>query len=49
MTTAITPNALQHQNLPPKASRFVDVESLPWTKTAYPGVEARTLLLDRSS
>ena len=49
MTTAVTPNAKQHDQLPPLASRFVDVASLPWTKTAYPGVEAKTLLLDRSS
>ena len=49
MTTAITPNAKQHDQLPPLASRFVDVASLPWTKTAYPGIEAKTLLLERSS
>ena len=49
MTTAVTPNAKQHDQLPPLASRFVDVASLPWTKTAYPGIEAKTLLLERSS
>ena len=49
MTGAVTPNAKQHDQLPPLASRFVDVASLPWTKTAYPGIEAKTLLLDRSS
>ena len=49
MTSAVTPNAKQHDQLPPLASRFVDVASLPWTKTAYPGIEAKTLLLDRSS
>src|SRR6185436_5896866 len=49
MTTAVTPNAKQHDQLPPLASRFVDVAALPWTKTAYPGIEAKTLLLDRSS
>ncbi len=48
MTTAITPNA-KHDQLPPLASRFVDVAALPWTKTAYPGIEAKTLLLDRHS
>ena len=31
-----------HQNLPPMASRFVDVAQLPWTKTAYPGIEGKT-------
>ena len=49
MTTAKTPHASQHENLPPMASRFVDVASLPWTKTAYPGVEAKTLLVDKAS
>ncbi len=49
MTTAITPNAKQHGQLPPLASRFVETAALPWTKTAYPGIEAKTLLLERSS
>ncbi len=49
MTTAQTPHASQHQNLPPMASRFVDVAALPWTKTAYPGIEAKTLLVDKAS
>jgi anti-sigma factor ChrR (cupin superfamily) len=49
MTKAVTPNAKQHDQLPPLASRFVDVAALPWTKTAYPGIEAKTLLLDKSS
>ncbi len=48
MTSAVTPNASKHDQLPPLASRFVDVAALPWTKTAYPGIEAKTLLLDRN-
>ncbi len=36
-------------NLPPLSSRFVDVERLPWEKTRYPGVETKTLLVDRKS
>jgi anti-sigma factor ChrR (cupin superfamily) len=28
------------------ASRFVDVESMPWEKTKYEGIEQKTLLLD---
>jgi len=36
-------------NLPPLASRFVDVEKLPWEKTRYPGVETKTLLADRKT
>ena len=46
---AITPNAAEHAKLPPMASRFVDVAALPWQKTIYPGVEAKTLLLERDS
>ena len=48
MTSAVTPNA-KHDQLPPLASRFVETAALPWTRTAYPGIEAKTLLLDRSS
>ena len=36
-------------NLPPLASRFVDVERLPWEKTRYPGVETKTLLVDKKT
>jgi hypothetical protein len=46
---AVTPNVTQHAHLPPMASRFVDVAALPWQKTIYPGVEAKTLLIERSS
>lgn len=49
VTSAVTPNARGHDRLPPLASRFVDVVALPWTRTAYPGIEAKTLLLDRST
>jgi anti-sigma factor ChrR (cupin superfamily) len=49
MTTAITPKAQNHVNLAPLASRFVDVEALPWEKTAYPGVECKTLIVDRNT
>lgn len=49
MTTAQTPHVPAHQNLPPKASRFVDVSELPWSKTAYPGIEGKTLLVDKPS
>jgi anti-sigma factor ChrR (cupin superfamily) len=49
MTTAITPKAPNHANLGPLASRFVDVEALPWEQTVYSGVEYKTLIVDRSS
>jgi anti-sigma factor ChrR (cupin superfamily) len=43
---------MSHPNpcvLPPLASRFVDVARLPWEKTSYPGIESKTLLVDRST
>jgi anti-sigma factor ChrR (cupin superfamily) len=47
---AITPKATHHANLPPLASRFVNVPELPWeASTLYPGIETKTLLVDRSS
>jgi anti-sigma factor ChrR (cupin superfamily) len=36
-------------NLPPLASRFVDVAALPWEKTRFPGIEQKTLLMDKAS
>src|SRR5207244_4148419 len=38
--------APQPMNRAELASRFVDVENLPWEKTRYPGVEQKTLLID---
>ena len=36
-------------NLPPLASRFVDVPSVPWEKTRFPGIEQKTLLVDQQT
>ena len=47
--SALTPNAKNHTQLPPLASRFVAVAALPWEKTRFPGVEAKTLLADRQT
>jgi anti-sigma factor ChrR (cupin superfamily) len=33
----------------PLASRFVDVQTLPWEKTRHCGVETKTLLVDRKT
>ena len=46
---AITPNARNHDNLDPLFSRFVRVSELPWETTKFPGVEIKTLLLDKST
>jgi anti-sigma factor ChrR (cupin superfamily) len=47
--SGVTPNAKSHASLPPLASRFVDVDALPWEKTSFPGVEGKTLVVDRES
>ena len=47
--SAITPKATHHANLPPLASRFVDVAALPWERGVHPGIETKTLLVDRAS
>lgn len=49
MTTAITPNVPAHAALGPLASRFVDVDALPWLPTRFPGIEIKTLLIDRAN
>ena len=47
--SAITPKATHHANLPPLASRFVGVAALPWERGVHPGIETKTLLVDRAS
>lgn len=49
MTVPVTPNARNHDGLGPLASRFVEVEDLPWEATSFPGIEARTLLFERET
>jgi anti-sigma factor ChrR (cupin superfamily) len=46
---ATTPHATNHADLGSVASRYVDVESLPWAPTKYPGVEVKVLLEDRET
>lgn len=47
--SALTPNAGNHEGLGPMDSRFVDVPGLPWEDTKFPGVKAKTLLVDGRS
>src|SRR5258708_27477345 len=47
--SAITPQAAGHSQLPPMASRFVEVAKLPWTRTPHPGVETKPLLVERET
>src|SRR5487761_1462742 len=41
---AITPYADDLNVLPPLASRYVDVEALPWKPTGYEGIDMKILL-----
>ena len=45
----ITPKARNHEGLDAQASRFVDVAGLPWEQTRFPGVESKTLFIDKQS
>ena len=47
--SAATPNARNHDQLPPQASRFVRVPELPWEKTRFAGVEQKILLIERET
>ena len=47
MSSGVTPNAKNHAGLGPLASRFVRTEELPWEKTRFRGVDAKTLFLDK--
>lgn len=47
--TAVTPNANNHAGLGKLKSRHVNVDALPWEQTKFPGVEAKTLLIDKDT
>jgi len=47
--TGITPKAANHAALPPLASRFVEVASLPWEPTRFAGVDTKMLLMEPES
>ena len=47
--TAATPHAADHRSLPDLASRYVDVASLPWMPSKYPGLQIKVLMEDRES
>jgi anti-sigma factor ChrR (cupin superfamily) len=48
-TNAVTPDADAHDKLSPMASRFVQVEALPWQQSRYAGIETKTLIADGTS
>ncbi len=47
--TATTPFMAGEERLGPLASRYVDVNSLPWKPTPCPGIEMKILLEDKDS
>ncbi len=49
MMSTTTPDAANHKGLAELASRYVDVESLPWKKTRFDGVETKILMEDKDS
>jgi anti-sigma factor ChrR (cupin superfamily) len=47
--SAVTPKATNHTQHPPLASRFVEVAALPWENSSHPGVQTKTLVLERAT
>jgi anti-sigma factor ChrR (cupin superfamily) len=45
----ITPGAANHAGLGPLASRYVAVDTLPWTPTRFKGIELKILMEDKQS
>jgi anti-sigma factor ChrR (cupin superfamily) len=45
----VTPNLEGQENLEPLASRYVDVESLPWTPTETEGIDMKVLMKDEAN
>lgn len=46
--TVETPHA-KHDGLGTMASRYVDIDALPWEKTRFPGVEMKILMQDKET
>lgn len=49
MSPAITPHAQDINELPAKASRYVDVEALPWQPTGFEGIDMKVLLQEEET
>lgn len=47
--TATTPHLANEAMLGPLASRYVDVDGLPWKPTPCPGIEMKVLLEDKDT
>jgi len=46
---AVTPFLKNQESLAPLASRYVDVDRLPWKPTPCPGIEMKVLLEDKDT
>ncbi len=47
--SARTPDWKNERKLKPLSSRYVRTDSLPWRKTAFPGVEIKVILDDKDT
>ncbi len=47
--TTVTPNAPNHDGLGARASRYVNVEDLPWVPTRFPGIDIKVLMEDKET
>jgi anti-sigma factor ChrR (cupin superfamily) len=47
--TAHTPDWKAENELEARASRYVDMDALPWRPTSFPGVEIKVLLEDKDT
>jgi anti-sigma factor ChrR (cupin superfamily) len=45
----ITPDARNHGGLGPLASRYVNVDTLPWVPTRFKGIDLKILMEDKQS
>lgn len=45
----VTPAARNHAGLAALASRYVDVDTIPWTPTRFPGVDLKVLMEDKET
>jgi anti-sigma factor ChrR (cupin superfamily) len=47
--TATTPHATNHRGLGERASRYVEVDELPWQPTKFPGIDIKVLMEDKET
>ena len=45
----MTPGVKEHEGLGPLASRYVNVDMMPWVATRWPGVDIKVLMEDKET